>query len=92
MGVDVVRKVAPVAQEALSDHDRGGVQNVAQNTIGGGYTQGLKRIPGFDKLRQSMTLARRPGNLNPLIELKNQTANQTAIIPRSARSYVEEIN
>jgi hypothetical protein len=87
----VVQSLAPIADQALSDTDRGGVQRVVEKAIDGGYNQQLSRIPGFDKLRQSMTLAKRPSELNPLIQLRNTT---NTIAPRRGvgRSYVEEID
>jgi hypothetical protein len=30
-GFEVVKNITPVAQQLISDHDKGGIQNVAQN-------------------------------------------------------------
>jgi hypothetical protein len=76
-----------IADQVLSDADRGGVQGVIEKGMDGGYNQQLSGVPGLNKVMQSMTLARRPSELNPLIQLKNDSA----IVPRN-RSYVEEID
>jgi hypothetical protein len=82
-GYNVLTKVAPMAQQLMSDHDKGGAKGIAQKALSGGYTKSLHQIPGVPRMIQrlnpnvqdllkSLNLAKNPNQLNPLITLKKE--------------------
>ena len=74
-GFNIAGGVADAASNLMSDHDKGGTEGVIQKAVSGGYNQTLSQIPAFRRVMNSMKLAKRPEELNPLIELKRESGD-----------------
>ena len=85
-GLSFLGSLGPYAKQLSSDYKNNlGLSEMANKFMSGEYNKPIK--PRMDG--KGIGLAKRPDELNPLIELKSDS---NAIVPYRSKSYVEELD
>jgi phage-related protein len=90
-GFEIVKNITPVAQQLISDGEKGGIQNVFQNFTQGNYNKDIPKQ--LQRVIQSgMGLAKRPDTLHNRLQLRASPAPEMMNTAPFKNPRVEELD